>query len=220
MPRRIDDEKPDAGQRDDEQRDDVQRDAAALHGLRERLPRYYQENAQILGPLLEASEIVLAAIHDALARVAHDWSADSLVDLRERWRLGDAAGLASAAPNFPGPTPALLRKWFRKHWGFSPRLWTGFAAAVRTPSAGARASLKLRATCWPSVIVLWDRESYGDPSHPFVMTREQLPAGTRLQVVLLSADEGERPAYHGRGLVGELWWDSQAASTDSPTADV
>lgn len=185
--------------------------------LRERLPSYYQENERLLEPLLGAGEFVLESVHRSLSRVGAEWSLEALGDLRERWFQGGPEYTAKTMPRFPGPTPACLRTWYRKRCGFAPRLWVGFAAQVSATASPERSTLKLGSTDWPSVIVPWNSESYGHAPPPLTMTRDQLPAGTRLQIVVLSADEEKRPPYHGRVLAGELWWDSHARSTDSST---
>ena len=176
--------------------------------LRDLLPEYYRENPHLLGPLLEVGETIIGAMEETLQQTHEEWSTSMLSTLKERWfpdrRMpNDAAGDTAA---LPGPSQAALRAWFRRLWGVEPQVWVGFEAE---PQAGSH--LVLRRPRHAAAIVLGDRQR--SVSLPLLV--DLLPLRTRLQVLFLSADEEERPPYTGRGLVGEIHWDSQKAKEDA-----
>ena len=184
-------------------RQNASRPSLALTDL---LPEYYRERPQVMEPLLDFAEALLAETRLQLSENASRWSDSALLEATQRW-FPLRAGYAGCSES-PRGTKSGARVWFRKRFGVEPRFWTGFSVVVRAHNA-----LYVVRERQPSVVVVVEPTADSAAVDACSDLPDFIPVRTQLQVVSLSSEEQSTPPYHQRRVVGALLWDSAGRST-------
>ena len=176
--------------------------------LKDLLPAYYRDRSQLVQPLLGLADVLLAQTRERVGQRENRWSDGELIDLARRWFPFHGGGAVDAqVDDRPNPTAQGIRSWFRKRVGVASRLWSGLRAVP-----GSDHSLQLLRDVHPTVVVTVAMECSSENLSRLSVPAELVPAQMRLQVIVTSSEEQNRPPYHRRRLVGKLLWDSEQQS--------
>jgi hypothetical protein len=168
--------------------------------LMDRLPAFYRETPELLSPLVEVAEDLLAHLRESFAEARETVG-------RRSWGLGSRNSLEAAATR-EGVEIALADAC-----GVRPRVWNGWT--LEEHSAGG--VVFRRASRSPAAVIAWEKSALDDRgldpaerARRFVsiLLHTQLPVSVEIAAVLLSRiprDGRPRPGERIRGEVICRW---------------
>ena len=177
--------------------------------LHARLPELYRESPELLGPLVDAAEDLLAHLREELERAEQSASSGRPLGLGHDG-FGKAGEVSSFAlsTTLSFSTAGGLALWLERETGSRPRVWNGLHAAQH-PSGGLTFS---RASC-RSAVIAWEREQLATLPVSLRLPTESLPLGARIELVALGRLPETGAPRHGERFAGEIlrvWQGSSA----------
>ncbi len=155
--------------------------------LLERLPEFYRESPELLGPLVGAAEDLLGHIQGEFERAEREVASARVVGPLPR----SEAGFAS--------TTGGLIQVLEEEVGSAPRVWNGLQA-VQHPAGG----LVFRPAACRSAVVAWEKERLSGLPSSFLLRGDLLPTGVQVFFVALGRFPGGRAPRVGERFAGEV----------------
>jgi hypothetical protein len=174
-----------------------------------RLPAFYRENPEVLEPLVDAAEEMIADLRTALSRA----EARLEREIPAAWdRILDRPDLLGCeASSRDAGTAGGLARWLRIRFGAAPVLWAALEA--RPHAAGG---VVFRSTSWPSAVVAWEKTAFPEAPGEIAIPGELLPAGVPVRAVVLARmPQGRRPRS-GERVPGEIVWSRPGIAGECP----